>query len=879
MSHPARMYGSVLLLATFLAGCTKDEPPVEVPPEGEEPEPPITYPDPEDPAVTVVQEPPAEPGIPRTATTIGSAIALSITNGWSVVANRTGEVRVMTLDLQSIPAVAQSNAAFDFGDAEPWAAVLSTLETEAYVVLRESQQVQKLSNLGPAGQPTLDITAPTGSEPTSIAITPLGTKIYVANWGEGTVTAIDTATMAVTGTIDLNAALVATGVLGSSVTVPRLGLARPYAIAVTNDGDGDDTDETVYVTEFFGQDDPSAVFTGDSFFDTNKQGFVYHFNVGTEQVGVPISLGASADMGFLDSNGDVAGCSPNQLYSVALDNGRLYVAGLCASPRGPAAPGAVDKVSNFKTKVQSVLYVVDTATNTERADERVHLNRAWEDEYVADGVPDDASRRYPLIVQSMAFLPQTPDLHVLYLAAYGADALFRLEFDGNGQVLQVGSNQNKFINLAASPNVGKLPVGVGVSPFGDAVVVNDDTRNLSLVDLGFQTVESVAATATPLDPNDSFAVAVANGKRFFATGTTRWSLNGQAWNSCEGCHPGGLTDNVTWFFATGPRQSVALDGSYGPNGEHRVFNWTGIFDEIADFEGNTRGISGGVGAIVHDNTDSVVNDDRIVFDTLDPALITGNQQQTLDLQAGLNGSTFELIEEGLPARNVAGDSLIAQSVLDDFRDIEVWAETIRAPRAPAGLDPAAVSAGAALFTQNGCNGCHGGPTWTISERFYTPSQQTNDAETGTLSVDTYSRGSLPIGLNPPSDAGGGTAVFRAGGSIQCVLRDIGTFGVGAPGVVVSERKDDMVSEATGATGFNPPALLSASVGAPYLHAGNARTLEEVFTSFPDHCRAFSANCSLTGASLTNMVAFLQSIDDEASTFGTTVGSIDPVICD
>jgi YVTN family beta-propeller protein len=878
MSHPARMYGSVLFLAAFLAGCAGDEPPAEQPPE-EPPVEPNEYPPRSEPPVDVVVTPPTEPGVPRTSSTIGSPIALSISDRWSVVANRSGEIRVMTLDLEGVPAVAQTDAAFDMGDAEPWAAVLSTPETEAFVVLRNAQLVQKLSNLGPEGNPTLDATAPTGSEPSSIAITPLGTKIYVANWGEGTVTAIDTATMAVTNTIDLNAALLATGALGPSVTTSRPGLARPYALAITNDGDGDDTDETVYVTEFFGQDDPSAVFSDDSFFDTNKQGFIYHFNVGTEQVGAPISLGASADMGFRDSNGDVAGCSPNQLYSVALDNGRLYVAGLCASPRGPAAPGAVDKVANFKTKVQSVLYVVDTATQTERTGERVHLNEAWEDAYVADGVPDDTSRRYPLIVQSMAFLPQAPDLHVLYLAAYGADALFRLEFDADGQVLQVGSNQNKFVDLAASPNVGKLPVGVAVSFFGDAVVVNDDTRNLSLVDLAFQTVESVAATATPIDPNDSFAVAVANGKRFFATGTTRWSFGGQAWNSCEGCHPGGLTDNVTWFFATGPRQSVALDGSYGPNGEHRVFNWTGIFDEIADFEGNTRGISGGVGAIVHDNTGSVVNDDRIVFDTLDPALVTGAQQQTLDLQAGLNGSTFELIEEGLPARNVAGDDLTAQSVLDDFRDIEVWAETIRAPRSPANLDAAAVSAGAQLFTQNGCNGCHGGPTWTISERFYTPSQQTNDAETGTLSTDTYSRGNLPVGLNPPADAGGGTAVLRAGGSIQCVLRDIGTFGVGAPGVVVSERKEDMVSEATGATGFNPPALLSASVGAPYLHAGNARTLEEVFTAFPDHCRAFSANCSLTGTNLTNMVAFLQSIDDDAPTLSTTVGSIDPVICD
>ena len=372
---------------------------------------------------------------------------------------------------------------------------------------------------------------------------------------------------------------------------------------------------------------------------------------------------------------------------------------------------------------------------------------------------------------------------------------------------------------------------------------------------------------------------MARGKRFFATGTTRWSFGGQAWNSCEGCHPGGLTDNVTWFFATGPRQSVALDGSYGPNFEHRVFNWTGIFDEIADFEGNTRGISGGVGAIVHDNTGAVVADDRIIFDVAAPTVsITGAQLQTVDLQAGLNGSTFELIDQGVPAFDVNGNDVTALSVLEDFRDIETWAETIRAPRAPL-LDPNAVAAGAALFNTHGCVGCHGGPAWTISERFYTPSQATNDAETGTLSFDTYSRGNLPVGLNPAADAGGGTAALRAGGAIQCVLRNIGTFGVAPSGVVISERREDMVTEAAGALGFNPPSLLSASAGAPYLHAGQARTLEEVFTAYPNHCRAFSANCTLAGADLSNMVAFLQSIDDDKATLGTTVGAFDTVLCE
>src|SRR6185295_6368058 len=91
---------------------------------------------------------------------------------------------------------------------------------------------------------------------------------------------------------------------------------------------------------------------------------------------------------------------------------------------------------------------------------------------------------------------------------------------------------------------------------------------------------------------------VADGRHLFFTGRGRWSNNG--WSSCGSCHPDGLSDNMTWSFGAGPRQSTALDGSYSHGGgvqKQRVFNWTGIFAEMHDFERNTRGTQGGKGAI------------------------------------------------------------------------------------------------------------------------------------------------------------------------------------------------------------------------------------------------------------------------------------------
>jgi hypothetical protein len=108
----------------------------------------------------------------------------------------------------------------------------------------------------------------------------------------------------------------------------------------------------------------------------------------------------------------------------------------------------------------------------------------------------------------------------------------------------------------------------------------------------------------------------------------------------------------------------------------------------------------------------------------------------------------------------------------------------------------------------------------------------------------------------------------ANDSLLCALRQVTTFGVAAAGVGVAEFRQDMTTVAQGANGFSPPSLLGASVGAPYLHAGGARSLEELFTdTFLTHHRALSANF-LIGADAEarrlEMIHFLLSIDDSTA---------------
>ena len=101
-----------------------------------------------------------------------------------------------------------------------------------------------------------------------------------------------------------------------------------------------------------------------------------------------------------------------------------------------------------------------------------------------------------------------------------------------------------------------------------------------------------------------------------------------------------------------------------------------------------------------------------------------------------------------------------------------------------------------------------------------------------------------------------------------MLRDVGTFpatgtlGIAPEDVLVKETRQDMTTLAQGLTGFNIPSLLGMVTGAPYFHAGAARTLEEALgETFDRHRRAFSENFRPDDTQLRQLTAFLLSIDE------------------
>lgn len=799
----------------------------------------------------------------------GSAIAISPDDSIVAAVNRdSGSVSVFktTYPDDGTPAYLTKSAEVPVG-AEPWQVVIAPDGDTAYVVLRKDQKLVKISGL--KGTPAVAGTAVVGSEPTGVALTPGGTRAWVANWVDGTLTGVDTSTMEAKSTIDLNAALVATKLVGDVKARPAL--AHPRSLAITNNGDQNEDDESIYVTEYFAQRTEAEGANGANA-DVAKSALVYKVKLSDKTVAA-IKLAPLADMGFKDSAGGQAGCYPNQLQSITIQDKYAYVSSVCASPKGPI--GAVTTVdppnlANIKTTTHGAVSVIDLTSDKEVPASTASLHQKFDAEFTKRATPDDGTRRYPAVPSDIGFVKGGG---VGYVVSNGADTVFRVQYDLTqaSKISEVGAANNAFINLnpAGIPadKSGQNPIGIATANQDAhkrfAFVVNDVSRNVTVIDFNTQAVAGGAATpvvaqSAAMPAEGSLEESVRKGKRFFNTATGRWSLKGQGWNGCQSCHMDGLTDNVTWFFARGPRQSTSLDGSFSKKdkNDQRIFNWTAIFDEVADFEGNTRGISGGVGAIVSDKAPDVAN--RI----------------TNASHAALSGSSEQLADITNPL------ALAAPSVLEDWEHIKAFVQQVRPPRKPANLDGAKIAAGKTLFVNDGsCTGCHAGDKWTISTRFY----DVNLANTDALNTTTWEPPTgFPAALLPAADPASRFMRFANGNpaaldQIQCILRPVGTFGK-ADAVMgqVIERRQDMTTPAQGdqanGNGYNPPSLLGVQVGAPYLHAGGAATLESLFSpTFVQHYGTLAPNFlketdpTERAAKVEQLVHYLLSIDSEAAT--------------
>ncbi|MBL8914989.1 MAG: YncE family protein [Archangium sp.] len=718
----------------------------------------------------------------------------------------------------------------NFGnDTMPVSVVIHPDQTTAFVVLRRSGELARVTSINTVSPLVGAQRALVGSEPTGVALSPTGAIAVVANFNNGTLSFVDTANMTVTGTANVG--------------------GNPRALAITNDGDNDDFDERIYVTQFFG--DATSEMT-----DNGRVGKVQVVDINTRAVTATISLNPIADTGFANAlpdggAGTNVGCGINQLFSIVLNNNnnRGYVTSVCAAPAGP--------VSRF-TNVFSAVSVFDMTNNME--DTGLAGSVALSRLVAAQGTSTSNLLGVPIGIDVK------PGTNVAYLASQAGDTVQRIHFTGMaaGRGPIILGPDALFAQMSTRGTGGiKVPNGIVVAHTANAAyVANWAERSLSIIDLATQALDTDVNSATLPTPGGPEARAL-NGLKFFFTGTGRWA--DRSVNSCGSCHPDGLSDHITWQFAAGPRQSTPLDGSYNKtNGEQRAFNWTAIFDEMHDFELNTRGTAGGKGAITTGTP---------------PGDMPFNLTNGISLDGGANITRNDFLSGSTKA------VVASVAAVKDWDEIEDYVKTIKPLKAPRGAVTADVTAGRLLFESNNCAFCHGGPLWSNSRVPYTPSPEKNgslpganlipDAGTG-LRTQTKAQ-TLPAGLQSMQntdtlkvDVERGVMLFNGSTGnvgperITCAVRAVGTF----DRALAIERKADG-TQAQGIKGFNPPSLLSINVGAPFFHHGAARRLEDVFTSpWAPHYQAASANFLVNGGTtqpemdqIRQLVAFLRSIDE------------------
>lgn len=931
-------------------------------------------------------------GRARVGVTQGSAVAVTQDERIAVVANRSdGVVSIIRLD----PSRDAANLLADkvhidipfapLNASKPWAVVIGRDDDTAYVLLRGTHEVVRISGLhGRDPHPTKSVSV--GAEPTSIVISPSGKSLYVANWGEGTVSSIPTDTM-VEKPLDLNrrlsderfvGQLVGNGEPASAVWTniqldlgQRKGLAHPRALAVTDDGDNDDLDETLYATEFFAQPLVGGGPGGPDDLDHSRVGLVYPILLETN--GAPPNRNViplqPTDVSFRDSDGAMGnptGCFPNQLYSAAVSGDRLYVTSVCASPSGPVEPGppGVFQSNNFKTLLHSAVFVVDTANNEELPSERLVLTDALDANYRDDAVGLPSDQRMPLLpTEIVVAAPDASGTRQAYLSAMGSSAVYPIAFDVDGTA-RVGSAGHRFIELKRA-----MPVGLAVLSEGRGLLLDDNAPNLRLLDLATQRQAAIANTLThewskdPATPSEQRLTDEAReGRRLFSTGLSVWSFQGQAWSSCESCHPDGLSDGVTWRFTRGPRRTISLAGTYFRDEPlRRVLLWGANGDELHDVEGIARGVSGGVGGVLWNPYAGVPGKDcRLLYDgkTVEPDGKTpecGKPLATTQRANGLNGSLAMLSPSGTDhCEDVSAPCDLNGS--HDWDNIDAFARTVRAPQAPLGLDKTRIAKGAALFTQMRCHACHAGSGWTLSHLFYEPGPSANgqipfsdprpslpegdpgpnaaalSAMLGLLRTQQYSIPDAAPDAFRPAPGFQGAVSFRTAprdgeapldyvfgqipapvamgmtpppalpvDRINCVLRSVGTFpsqssavadmaGVvpqGSPGPSIREVRKVLVTMggyqdklAFGDSGFNIPSLVGLATGAPYFHAGNARSLEELFDpAFAGHYAAMGA-AAPSSDDIRNLVTYLLSLDetDDSALVEPDTSAFNPDLC-
>ncbi len=689
-----------------------------------------------------------------------------------------------------------------------------------------------------------------GSEPRGTAVH--DDELFVANFGDGSVTVLGTDDLLVRTTLRL-------GAVGNEPA-----FANPHGLLAAPNGE-------VWVTDFYAVGAAGKGVDAVEGFDDGKEARVGL--LGEQGLKRVVRMRAMVESGFTadrtafdPANGAAnatfrapAGVDPtrvpqgaffNQLFSLAYDEDtqRLFVPAIGAAPAPPV---------RFNVNVQSLVGVVQTAdATTENVEElTVSLNAQ-----VLANFGDEPGPTPPFTPSETrldrAFAADVVAMDVrsgTVVLPSRAGSFLLVGFLGADGSISLARNLREAIVRIPTTN---LPAGVVLDDGATrAYVASDLVGEVSVVDLT-RNVElgRIETAASPTDPKRRRELL---GQLAFFTGmglaadtapgtdprdvdTHRFrnmASNGN-WSSCASCHPGGRADGVTWLFPTGPRQSISLEGFFAHGStvaselattDQKISNWNGVRGSITDFNNNARNVQGGFG-------------------------FTPEALATIDAGQG----QADVPDAGLVFNQ--GPRLGVSNALDLMTE---WVASIRPLSRPTDLDDDAVARGRTLFAAS-CSACHAGSKWTNSTRVLDLA----------LWPDPAFEGGLPRGDNLFNPAASAIVAFDADddGDFETRLVDAvvaqGTLDLTNPIEIRGLGGQIGLASAGLAVSFVPPSLFGVRNSAPYGHHGRAATLEDVFVpvqggglGHPDF--------GLNAQELADVLEFVRAIDGAQPTVQAT----------
>ena len=637
----------------------------------------------------------------------------------------------------------------------------------------------------------------------------------------------------------------------------------PRALAITNDGDADDLDETLYVPNFFarprtgfvppssanlgGSDDAGAASRPEprgSRWSARASSTIRARPWSTSSRPRPTPWSAMwswrrwptrastspavafvnttpgdaprtifADGGTDGTQAQPTGAFPNLLQSIALFDGRGFVPNSAASPEPPL---------RFNLNVQSLVSVFDT--DTQQRAHRPDLQHEPRDQLRPAGGPARraGSRQHRSHVPVGAGRHRLLDRHRRVLGGEPGQRLHRPHgLRRRGQADHPRADRPRAVrsrarSRASSPSI--RPTRPARAATRAASCSTPTARTATSSARRRATSSSRISSATPscsASAPRSFrpirrSSSILRGKIDFFTSRPFWSDRG--WGGCASCHPDGRTDTVTWSFEAGPRQTIDLAGTFSNTeglADQRLLNWTPVRDENPDFELNTRSVFGGRGFITV-NTD--INMDGITPDS-DPNVHNYGPASSAPGAAAGRHHQLDRVQHPQPHR-----------AAQHQRQSDPRPRHLRRG-GPGGAN---------------CVACHSGAKWTTSRVTYDPVDvnPVPGTDTGIVNI-ADPLGVFLNGFNSAAGAGRACEVPAPPGAVERlrIVRVVGTFTATNPIEVrhatpsapsTPWRRRSPSSAAFGGDGFNTPSLLGVFDSAPYFRNGAAQTLEEAF---------------------------------------------------